>query len=139
MKLIKFIGLLANILDKSKLSSNHFIRTISDLYPMLSNSSIKPPTFAILSSGRGSNARAILDQVRAGKLKSTPLAIIADKSDSKALELAEVFNIKKVILSESNAIERNSSLEASLQELNPDFITLAGYMKLIPLSLIKKY
>src|SRR5690606_1531793 len=52
---------------------------------------------------------------------------------------AKQWGIKTFILSDVNVSERNKSLSTILQKLNPDFIILAGFIKKIPIDIIKTF
>ncbi|TGL76669.1 formyltransferase family protein, partial [Leptospira yasudae] len=41
-----------------------------------------------LASGRGSNLKAVLQSLKAGKIAGTGIALICDSPDAKALEIA---------------------------------------------------
>ncbi|MFL2847516.1 MAG: phosphoribosylglycinamide formyltransferase [Coraliomargaritaceae bacterium] len=91
----------------------------------------------ILGSGRGSNAKAILEAEATGQLgEASTVAILSDKKEAPILDLAKQFgksahsipcNPKKARL---NPEETEAFLKI-IQELNPDLVVLAGFMKII--------
>ncbi len=95
----------------------------------------------VFASGRGSNLQAIIDGVEQGKLNCEIVFVLSNNSSSGALEIARRKNIPAFHLSEK--VFYKNSFEDSLIELldryKPDLIVLAGYMKLVPLSVIKKF
>ncbi|MGB9663997.1 MAG: phosphoribosylglycinamide formyltransferase [Ignavibacteria bacterium] len=95
----------------------------------------------VFASGRGSNLQAIIDGVEQGKLNCEIVFVLSNNSSSGALEIARRKNIPAFHLSEK--VFHKNSFEDSLIELldryKPDLIVLAGYMKLVPLSVIKKF
>lgn len=114
---------------KDKLTNKSLTEDLSD----------RRPTFVCLCSGTGSNMLSILKSVKNQELKIKPLAIISDNAESKALITAKQWEIETFILSNSSVQERNESLSKELQRLNPDFIVLAGFIKKIPLDIIKTF
>ncbi len=97
------------------------------------------PSFVCLCSGAGSNMLSILNSIKNQELNANPLAIISNVSTAKALTTAKQWEIETFILPNENSSLRDETLTELLQKLNPDFIILAGYLKKIPLEVIKKY
>lgn len=91
----------------------------------------------ILGSGRGSNAKAILEAEAKGQLGAvSTVGILSDKQDAPILNLAKQFgkpseyipcNPKKARL---HPDETAAFLEA-IQAYQPDLVVLAGFMKII--------
>lgn len=95
----------------------------------------------VFASGRGSNLQAIIDEVEKGRLNCEIVFVLSNNSSSGALETARKKNIPAYHLSEK-VFHKNSfeeSLIDLLEKYKPDLIVLAGYMKLVPVSVIKKY
>lgn len=95
----------------------------------------------VFASGRGSNLQAIIDGVEEGRLNCEIVFVLSNNSSSGALEIARKKNIPAYHLSEK-VFHKNSfeeSLIDLLEKYKPDLIVLAGYMKLVPVSVIKKY
>ena len=97
----------------------------------------------ILGSGRGSNAKAILEAEAKGQLGAvSTVAILSDKEEAPILDLAKQFgtlsqcipcNPKKARL---HPDETAAFLEA-IQTLQPDLVVLAGFMKIIDSNFIE--
>ena len=91
----------------------------------------------ILGSGRGSNAKAILEAEAKGQLGNvSTVAILSDKEEAPILDLAQQFekpsrcipcNPKKARL---HSEETEAFLEA-IKAHKPDLVVLAGFMKII--------
>jgi phosphoribosylglycinamide formyltransferase-1 len=91
----------------------------------------------ILGSGRGSNAKAILEAESKGQLGNvSTVAILSDKKEAPILDLAKQFgkpsrciscNPKKARL---HSEETAAFLEA-IKAHKPDLVVLAGFMKII--------
>lgn len=101
------------------------------------------PELVILISGRGSNMKAILTEIQSGVLKDkcNAAAVISNKKNAPGLIIAQDFGIEtKVIASaKRKRSEYNKELLDYLKELNPDYIILAGYMKIISPEIIEHF
>lgn len=95
---------------------------------------------AVLVSGGGTNLQAIIDAIAAGKITDTEIAaVISNNKNAYALERAKQAGIKDIVVSPKNFETRevfNENLLKTLQEVNPDLIVLAGYLVVIPESVI---
>ena len=89
----------------------------------------------IMISGRGSNMEAIIKNCQHGILKDCceVKEVFSNKEDAFGLEIAKSYGIKTTAISSKNKKRKiyNSQLLGYLKILNPDFIILAGYMKVI--------
>ncbi len=94
---------------------------------------------AVFASGRGSNLQAIIDAISHKKLNCEICFVLSNNSKAFALEIARNNNIPAIHLSEKNFHKDNfvNSLIDVLDQYMPDLIVLAGYMKLIPESILK--
>lgn len=102
----------------------------------------KPIRLTVFASGRGSNLEAILDNIEAGNLNARVVGVISNNSQAGALEKAksrniQTFHISRVHFHSDQDFEDH--LLAVLQKLSTDLILLAGYMKKVPLRLIREY
>lgn len=95
----------------------------------------------VFASGRGSNLQAIIDAIDRNELKCRVVFVLSNNSNSGALEIARRKDIPAFHLSEKN-FHKNTFEESMLDLLDrfrPDLIVLAGYIKLVPEVVIKKY
>ncbi len=98
---------------------------------------------AILISGRGSNMKAIIKNVEDGVIKHLcrVLVVFSNKINAPGLETAKFMGINTKVI-ESKGKKRstyNNLLFDFLDELNPDYIILAGYMKIISSDVIQRF
>ena len=97
---------------------------------------------AVFVSGRGSNLLSIASSIEEGQLQAEISAVISNNRDCKALEYAARKEIKKFVVS-SNASDSEyisySDLLEQFSELKIDLIVLAGFLKKIPIELIRNY
>lgn len=98
---------------------------------------------AVLVSGGGTNLQAIIDAIVAGKITDTEIAaVISNNKNAYALERAKQAGIKDIVVSPKDFETRevfNENLLKTLQEVNPDLIVLAGYLVVIPESVIDAF
>lgn len=78
----------------------------------------------VLASGRGSNFEAIANAVRAGKLAADIRGVVSDQPAAGVLEKARALGIPAVVAGKTDLL-------AQVQALNPRFVVLAGYMRLL--------
>lgn len=92
---------------------------------------------AVLASGSGSNLQAIRDDLVArGPAASAELAlVVSDRVAAGALERARSWSVPAVHLPK----DRNESLDALLQQHAITHIALAGYLRLIPLDVVRRF
>ncbi len=98
--------------------------------------------FALLASGRGSNLQAIIEAIKAGKIKAHLKAVISDKKDAYALQIAGQADIPALFINPQDFHDRESFDRAVLERLHEfkiDFVVLAGYMRLVSNYFIRQY
>jgi phosphoribosylglycinamide formyltransferase-1 len=101
--------------------------------------------FAILGSGRGSNARVLLQAWRAGRLgKATPTAIFCDQPDAPILGLGAQFGIPAHQL-DCGGYKTRLSAEAearwcaAIADSGADWVVLAGFMRVIKSTFLERF
>ncbi|MGJ4753526.1 phosphoribosylglycinamide formyltransferase [Leptospira kmetyi] len=95
-----------------------------------------------LASGRGSNLKAVLQNIKAGKIKGIAQALICDSPEAKALDIALEFQVPSHVLnfaSFTDKSEYHKKLLNLLTELEPDLIVTAGYMKILKSPVIQTF
>lgn len=95
-------------------------------------------TIAVFVSGRGSNLKAILNYPDLKNLIEV-VAVISDKLDCKAFEIARDFGIKYFSVGDGEEKITQTEITPLLKKLGIDLIVLAGYLKLIPEDLIENF
>ncbi|MFZ4116324.1 MAG: phosphoribosylglycinamide formyltransferase [Chthoniobacterales bacterium] len=108
------------------------------------HSSSPPLRIAILGSGKGSNARALIEATRQSKLHYEPVLLISDIADAGILKLGEEFGIVAHFFDPGSfktkfSQEREQQLAAFLYESKIDFIALAGFMRVIKEPLLTAF
>ena len=96
----------------------------------------------VLASGRGSDLRAIIKASKTGIIRSWVRLVISNNSKSGALKIAKLNKIPACHLSHimfsSNELFVKEFLRL-LKKYKIDLIILAGYMKMIDPSIVKKF
>ena len=89
---------------------------------------------AILLSGRGSNFEAIHHAIAAGALDARIVAVISNRPDARGIERARELGLPAHVFDHKRYPTRAAHEEdvlRALAEAEPDFVALAGYMRLL--------
>lgn len=93
----------------------------------------------ILASGNGSNAQAIIDACASGDLPAEVMAVVSDRGDARALVRADTAGLPAVHVGR-RANETRADYDARLADIvtgfDPDFVVLAGWMRVLTLSFL---
>ncbi len=96
----------------------------------------------VLISGQGTNLQAILDACASGVLNAQVVAVISDQRDAYGLERARRADIPAIVRTKAKAQERRE-YDAELAELvasyAPDWIVLAGWMRLLTSAFLDRF
>lgn len=90
----------------------------------------------IFASGRGSNARAIIDHFKQNGLAKVSL-IVTNKADAGVIDIAEEEQIPFLIV--NNKTLNEALLIDQMQSYNPSMIILAGFLKKIPDAMVAAF
>ena len=98
----------------------------------------------ILGSGKGSNCRAILQQIRAGKLPAECRIVVSDVSDAGILSIAHEFGVPAVVLPPGKfrtrlEPEAEEQLVALLREARVELVVLAGFMRVLKAPMLEAF
>ena len=91
---------------------------------------------AILGSGKGSNCRAILQNIQEGKLSAEAKVVISDVLDAPILDIAREFGVPNAYLSPGRFRTRlepaaEAELVEILREAKVELVVLAGFMRVL--------
>jgi len=105
---------------------------------------MKKLALGILGSGKGSNCRAILEQIRDGKLPAEAALVVSDVFDAGILDIAREFRVPNVYLPPGKfrtRLEPNAEMELVrlLQEADVDLVVLAGFMRVLKEPVLAAY
>ena len=97
----------------------------------------------VLVSGGGTNLQAIIDAVKAGKIRNAEIAyVLSNNADAYALTRARNAGIEAECLSPkmfASRAEFNTALTEKLIEKKLDLIVLAGFLVQIPEEMIRAF
>ncbi|MCX8194766.1 MAG: phosphoribosylglycinamide formyltransferase [Candidatus Micrarchaeota archaeon] len=85
----------------------------------------------VLASGRGSDFQSIIDANKRGEIDVEIAGLITDNPQAKAIERAKENNIPAFAIEWATREELDRKIKEKLDELSPDLVVLAGYMKII--------
>lgn len=97
---------------------------------------------AVLLSGRGSNFQSIHEAIQRGALDAQIVCVISNRPDAPGLAKARDYGYAAHALDHRTFANRAAHEEEVLRvldEARPDFIVLAGYMRLLGASFIERY
>ena len=92
------------------------------------------PRLAVLISGHGRNLQAILDACAAGRLPAEPACVISNRADAAGLVRARDAGVPAEVVSHTEYVDRarfDAALGAALERHRPDFVALAGFMRVL--------
>ncbi len=99
------------------------------------------PRIAILMSGKGSNAKVILEQ-RFRYANLNFVAVVTDKTTSNAKIIANTFGLDYIFVNDRPVANRNElfqKMEHELRRLHIQILVYAGFMKITPASLLVEF
>jgi len=97
---------------------------------------------AILLSGRGSNFQAIHEAVQCGTLDAQIVAVISNRPDAPGIARARQYGYEADVVDHKTFANRAAHEDEVLRLLDaaqPDFIALAGYMRLLSASFVERW
>ncbi len=97
---------------------------------------------AVLLSGRGSNFQAIHEAIRDGRLPAAIVCVISNRPDAPGIARARKYGYAAHVIDHKTFASRAAHEDEVLRVLDgarPDFIALAGYMRLLGASFIERY
>ena len=92
---------------------------------------------AIFASGEGTNAQCIIDYFKKSSVIKVAL-VVSNKPDANVLNRAKNEHIPTLIINRVDFYENTTTIQ-QLQHLTIDLIVLAGFLWMIPGSLIKAF
>ncbi len=97
---------------------------------------------AIFASGGGSNFKAIYKQIKLGFIDGNIVLFVTNNKNCNAYKFAKEKLLTTFVINKfryPNLEIGNNMLIRELFKHNVDLICLAGYMKMVPLAIIKKF
>jgi len=100
------------------------------------------PRFVILISGQGSNMQAIVHACQTGACTADVAAVIASRAQTAGLTWAAEQGIHTIGLAHTAFSSRESfdaALAASIDQFKPDYVLLAGFMRVLTPGFVERY
>lgn len=97
-----------------------------------------PARIAVLASGGGSNLQAIIDHFATAHARAAGVVVLvgSNKSDAGALLRASDAGISTHVIVN---VDDGGELLRALHEANVDLLVLAGYLRLVPLEVVRAF
>jgi phosphoribosylglycinamide formyltransferase-1 len=94
----------------------------------------KPMTLAIMISGSGSNLQAIIDAIESGQLNAEIKVVVSNNPEAYGLVRATRHNLHTWVIDDQDYDNRrryDEVLGHYLESIGPDYIVLAGFMRIL--------
>lgn len=102
----------------------------------------RPAKLVVLISGNGSNLQAIIDACANKQLNAEIVGVIANKENAYGLERARKADIPALVklpLAQQERHEYDADLAKTVAAYQPDWIVLAGWMRILSLAFLKHF
>jgi phosphoribosylglycinamide formyltransferase-1 len=99
-------------------------------------------SLVVLISGSGSNLQAIIDAIDDNQLDAEIVAVISNRPDAYGLTRARQHGIHAISLDHKQFESRDQfdqQLQQQIDQLQPDIIVLAGYMRILSSHFIEHF
>jgi len=96
----------------------------------------------VIISGNGSNLQSIIDAIESGQVKARISAVISNNAEAFGLVRAKKHGIESRIIDHrkfATRAEFDQTLLEAVSSFQPDFIVLAGFMRILGSAFIKAY
>ena len=97
--------------------------------------------YAIMASGRGSNAEVLLRAFHQKEVPGCVRLLISDQPDAACLDIGKKFDVTSMPIPRGSLskAEHEAQLLKTLEEYNVDHILLAGYMRILSAEFIDAF
>ena len=99
-------------------------------------------SFIVLISGNGSNLQSIIDGIEGGQINARLSAVISNNADAYGLTRAKKHAIETRVIDHRLYDSRDAfdqALQQCVQKFKPDYIVLAGFMRILGSAFIQAY
>jgi len=103
---------------------------------------MKPARLVIFISGNGSNMEALIRAAAVSDFPAKIVGVISDKAAAGGLKKAQAHHIATFVFERrayASKSQHEAAILATLADLQPDFICLAGYMRLLSPLMVDSY
>jgi phosphoribosylglycinamide formyltransferase-1 len=101
----------------------------------------KPFRIAVIASTRGTDLQAIIDEIKAGRLKAELACVVSNKKNCYALERAhsQGFKTHFVDPKDKSRVEFDREMAKILEAENVNLVVLVGYMRILTPFFVGKF
>ena len=96
----------------------------------------------VIISGNGSNLQSIIDAIESGQVNARISAVISNNADAYGLVRAQNHGIESKVIDHrkfGSRAEFDQTLLEAVASLQPDYIVLAGFMRILGSAFIQAY
>ena len=96
----------------------------------------------VMVSGGGTNLQAIINEVQSTGLPVNLFMVLSDRPGVLGLDRADKAGIPTRVVDYAGFADRDSAdaaLAAALDELDPELIVLAGFMRILPAGIVERF
>jgi len=97
---------------------------------------------AVFASGHGSNFQAILNAIATQRLNAKVVICVSNRADAGALQISRAAQIPAAVIEEKQFAGSSDYARALLTQLakhDVNFIALAGFMRKIPVEVVRQF
>ncbi|HJQ39332.1 MAG TPA: phosphoribosylglycinamide formyltransferase [Thermoanaerobaculia bacterium] len=97
---------------------------------------------AVMLSGRGSNFQAIHEAIQRGELQAEIVCVISNRPDAPGIQRAAEWGYDAHVIDHhafATREEHEAEVLGVLENAKPDYIALAGYMRLLSADFVERY
>lgn len=101
-----------------------------------------PARLVVLISGEGTNLQAILDACRDAVLPARVTAVFSNRGSAPGLERARQAGVPAIVFPKPREMDRlayDRSLAEAVLEYAPDWVVLAGWMRLLSMCFLSQF
>lgn len=96
----------------------------------------------VVISGRGRNLAAIIEAIDAGELNAHIALVISNRKDAPGMQIARLAGLNCVCIEPAgfnNRDDFDAALGARIAAARPDWVVLAGYMRILSSAFVKRF
>jgi phosphoribosylglycinamide formyltransferase 1 len=109
---------------------------------MMADSTLDTPRIVVLISGAGSNMLALVEASRNGSIDAMIAGVISNRPEAAGIQHARDRDIPAQVLDHKQFSDRQSfdqALMNAIDELEPDLVVLAGFMRILTPEFVRHY
>ena len=102
----------------------------------------EPAKLVVIISGNGSNLQSIIDAIECGQINAQISAVLSNNPGAFGLNRAKKYGIAQQIVDHRDFDDREAFDQSLLETVNryrPDFIVLAGFMRILGSAFVQAY